>query len=286
MEWWKNLNAAIAYIEDNLDNELSYEEAARAAYCSPCYFQRIFSYVSGMSLSEYVRRRKMTQAAFELQRTDQTIMNIALKYGYSSPTAFNRAFRTVHGISPSAARAMGSNLQAYPRLSFNVSITGGTSLPYHIVQKPHFRIVGIRIPMSEDREENLKCVPDFWKSARQGSPFLDLCRLSREESRKILGVSVYENPREIYYYIGVVTDAPAPSGMYECKIPTASWAIFENDGHFKETVQNVFRRLPAEWLPFSGYTHAKLPDIEVYPICSRQALQGHSEVWIAVKKED
>ena len=118
MEWLKKLGAAIRYIEDNLDKEISYEEAARIACCSPYYFQRIFSYVSGVPLSEYIRRRKMTQAAFELQRTDSKVIEIALKYGYSSPTSFNRAFQSVHGITPTVARAMGSTLQAYPSIQF------------------------------------------------------------------------------------------------------------------------------------------------------------------------
>lgn len=80
MEWLKKIGAAIDYIEDHLDQEISYDEAARIACCSTYYFQRIFSYVSGRSLSEYIRRRRMTQAAFELQRTDSRVMDVALKY--------------------------------------------------------------------------------------------------------------------------------------------------------------------------------------------------------------
>lgn len=93
MEWLRNLSNAIDYIEKNLDKEISYEEAAKIACCSTFYFQRMFSYVAGISLSEYIRRRRMTQAAFEIQTTDKKILDIALKYGYSSPTSFNRAFR-------------------------------------------------------------------------------------------------------------------------------------------------------------------------------------------------
>ena len=110
MEWLKKLGAAVAYIENNLDGEISYDEAARIACCSPYYFQRVFSYVSGVSLAEYIRRRKMTQAAFDLQRTDSMVLDVALKYGYSSPTSFNRAFQKVHGIAPTAARTAGSIL--------------------------------------------------------------------------------------------------------------------------------------------------------------------------------
>ncbi len=285
MEWLKNLNAAIAYIEDNLDKELSYEEAARAACCSPCYFQRIFSYVSGMTLSEYIRRRKMTQAAFELQQTDSKIIDIALKYGYSSPTSFNRAFQKVHGLPPTAARASGSRLNVYPSLQFKVKMTGAQAMAYSIVKKPPLHIVGIRVPMTEDREKNLKLVPAFWKAAWQGNRLLYLCALSAQEPGQILGISVYKNPREIYYYIGIPADTPAPPGMYEYEIPASSWAVFENDGSFKETVQRTFRRFPTEWLPFSGYTHAGLPDVEVYPFADAKAVQGRSQVWIAIRKE-
>ena len=286
MEWLKKLGAAIDYIEDNLDKEISYDEAARIACCSPYYFQRIFSYVSGVSLAEYIRRRKMTQAAFELQRTDEKVIDIALKYGYSSPTSFNRAFQNVHGITPTAAKAMGCILQAYPSIQFRIEITGGSAMVYHIAEKQPLHIVGIRIPLACDMEENLRIVPDFWKTTLQGNQFSEICKLSNQEPNGILGISVYESPKEIYYYIGVATNAPAPADMYEYEIPAATWVIFENDGRFKEDVQSVFRRFYMEWLPFSGYKYAELPDIEVYPICDSQPAHGHSKVWISIKEED
>ena len=286
MEWLKKLGAAIDYIEDNLDKEISYDEAASIACCSPYYFQRVFSYVSGVSLAEYIRRRKMTQAAFELQRADSRVIDVALKYGYSSPTSFNRAFQNVHGITPTAAKLGGNVLQAYPSIQFKIEITGGSAMAYRIVKKPPLRIVGIRIPLTSDMEENLRIVPEFWKASLQGKQFLEICSLSNGEPRGILGISVYKNPREIYYYIGVAVNSPAPAGMYGFEIPAATWVIFDNNGRFKEDVQSVFKRFYTEWLPFSGYQYAELPDIEVYPICSGQPVNGHSEVWIAVVKED
>ena len=286
MEWLKKLGKAIDYIEDNLDKGISYDEAARIACCSPYYFQRVFSYVSGVSLAEYIRRPKMTQAAFELQRADSRVIDVALKYGYSSPTSFNRAFQNVHGITPTAAKLGGDVLQAYPSIQFKIEITGGSVMAYRIAQKPPLRIVDIRIPLTSDMEENLRIVPEFWKALLQGKQFLEICSLSNGEPRGILGISVYKNPKEIYYYIGVAANSPAPAGMYGFEIPSATWVIFENDGRFKEDVQSVFKRFYMEWLPFSGYQYAELPDIEVYPICSGQPVNGHSEVWIAVVKED
>lgn len=139
MEWLKRLGAAIDYIEENLDKEISYDEAAHIACCLTYYFQRIFSYVSGVSLSEYIRRRKMTQAAFELQRTDNKVIDVAHKYGYSSPTSFNRAFQSVHGIAPIAAKSMGCTLCAYPSIQFSIIVLGGSAMAYHIEEKKSIR---------------------------------------------------------------------------------------------------------------------------------------------------
>ncbi len=284
MEWLKKLGAAIDYIEENLDKEISYDEAARIACCSTYYFQRIFSYVAGVSLSEYIRRRKMTQAAFDLQRTENKIIDVAYKYGYSSPTSFNRAFKSVHGIAPIAAKNMGCTLCAYPSIQFSIKVSGGSAMSYHIERKETVRILGIRTPLVEDAEENMRNVPVFWKQALQEDYISKISTLSNGNPEGILGVSVYNNPEDIYYYIATTSDKPTPQDMVEYTIPAAMWVIFENDGIFKEDVQSVFRRFLTEFLPFSGYEYAGLPDVEVYPFSKGQPLRGHSEVWIAIKK--
>ncbi|CAB1245273.1 Uncharacterized HTH-type transcriptional regulator YdeE [Ruminococcaceae bacterium BL-4] len=285
MEWLNNLSKAIDYIEKNLAGKISYEEAAKIACCSTCYFQRIFSYVAGISLSEYIRRRRMTQAAFELQTTDSKVLEVALKYGYTSPTSFNRAFQSVHGISPISAKAQGSVLNAYPPIRFSVKIMGGNVMPYRVEEKGAMRIVGIRIPLTLDMEENKRNVPPFWEKTLNSSKFPEICHLSNQSPQGVLGITACQSPDEIYYYIGAATDQPVPKEMFEYEIPAATWVIFESDGYFKESIQSIFRRFLTEWLPFSGYTYAELPDIEVYPISKERPQAGHSEVWIAVKKE-
>lgn len=286
MEWLRNLSNAIDYIEKNLDGEICYEEAAKIACCSTYYFQRMFSYVAGISLSEYIRRRRMTQAAFEIQTTDAKVLDIALKYGYTSPTSFNRAFQNVHGVSPISARTKGSILNAYPPIKFSVNILGGNVMSYRVEEKEAMRFVGIRIPLTMDMEENKRNVPPFWENTLKSSQFAKNCDLSNQLPLSVLGATVYQNADEIYYYIAAATDQPVPDGMYEYEIPAATWVVFENNGHFKESIQNVFKRFLTEWLPFSGYAYAELPDIEVYPINKELTQTGHFEVWIAVKKEE
>ena len=233
MEWLRKISAAIDYIETNLDKDLSYEEAARIACCSPYYFQRIFSYISGITLSEYVRRRKMTQAAFELQRTESKVIDIALKYGYSPPTSFNRAFQNVHGITPMLAKNMGCTLSAYPPIKFSIKVTGGEEMSYHIEKKENIRIVGIKTPLTEDLEENMRIVPMFWEQALDNNQISKLSKLSNGKPTGIMGVSVYTNPQDIYYYIAVASDVPIFDDITEFVIPEAMWVVFENDGLFK-----------------------------------------------------
>lgn len=285
MEWLMRLGEAVAYIEDNLDSEISHEKAAKIACCSMFYFRRMFSYVAGISLSEYIRCRRMTQAAFELQKAETKVIDVALKYGYSSPTAFNRAFQNVHGISPAAAKLQGALLNAYPSIKFSIQVTGGHAMPYRIEAKSSMRIVGTRVPITEDMEKNQQIAPAFWNDVMKSDKFQKICDLSNTSLAGILGITVYQSPDEIYYYIAAATDMPIPNGMFEYEIPASTWVIFESEGRFKESVQSIFRRFLTEWLPFSGYGYAELPDIEVYPIGDDMPQSGHSEVWIAIKKE-
>jgi AraC family transcriptional regulator len=158
-------------------------------------------------------------------------------------------------------------------------------MSYRVEEKEAMRIVGIRIPLTLDMEENIKLVPPFWDNTLKSYHFSEICNLSNHSPKGVLGVTAYQNFNEIYYYIAAATDKPVPDGMFEYEIPAATWVIFESNGRFQESIQCIFRRFLTEWLPFSGYTYAELPDIEVYPISKEIPQEGHSEVWIAVKKE-
>ena len=122
MDWTQRLNKAVDYIENHLTEDPDPEELARIAGCSFYHFQRVFLYLADMTLTEYIRRRKMSRAAVDLQGGDEKIIDVALKYGYSSPTAFNRAFQSVHGVAPSALRRDGITVKSTSPLVFKISI--------------------------------------------------------------------------------------------------------------------------------------------------------------------
>lgn len=149
MNLLENMNHALAYIEEHLTGEIDYREAAKRALCSEYHFKRMFSFLAGLPLSEYVRRRRLTLAAFDLQSSQLKIIDIALNYGYSSPDAFTKAFQQFHGVLPSEARTAGPSLKSFPRMTFQLIIRGGNEMNYRIEEKEAFHIVGIkkRVPI-------------------------------------------------------------------------------------------------------------------------------------------
>lgn len=288
MDWLSQLNNALTHIEENLDAEIDLNRVAQIACCSSFHFQRMFSYMAGVPLSEYIRRRRMTRAAFDLQNGNERVVDIALKYGYDSPTAFNRAFHSIHGVAPSAARQEGVNLKAYYPISFKITIRGEAEMNYRIEQKEAFRIVGVKItsPWTPEKREGFKAVPEFWMEHGKKGTIPELCRLMNGQPMGVLGISVgdWQNEGSFDYYIAVSSTQPVPEGMFEYEVPACTWAIFECKGAMPTAIQKMQERIMTEWLPNSGYQYADAPDIEVYTEGDQSSEDYICWVWVPVKK--
>ena len=283
MEWLDRLNDSLNYIEDNLKSEIEYEMAAKIACCSTYHFQRMFSYIAGVPLSEYIRNRRLTMAALDLQNGDKVI-DVALRYGYESPTSFNRAFQKVHGVSPSAAQKEGTALKAFPRISFKITIKGDTEMEYRIVNKEAFRVVGVQIPLSNDIEKNFQEVPKFWQQVAQNGTLSQIVPLMNAEPMGVLGITACGNENESWkYYVAVSTDRETPDGMVEYMVPEFTWAVFPGQGTMPTSIQETEKRAVTEWLPTSGYEYADGPDIEVY--INADPADAKFEVWLPISKK-
>lgn len=282
MDWIERLNRAMGYIEEHLCDKFEIEEAARIACCSTYHFQRMFAYMAGVPLSEYVRRRRMTLAAVDLQSGGEKVVDVALKYGYESPTAFTRAFKSVHGIAPSEAKESGARLKAFPPVSFRISIKGDSEMNYRIEKKEAFRIVGISCPLEKELEKNFEAVPALWGRAAAEGLIEKLASMMDAEPKGILGVSACGEGQNWRYYISVATDAETDGELEEFIVPKADWAIFEGKGT-NLSIQELEKRIVTEWLPGSGYEYGNAPDIEVY--LNPDPQNAIYEVWIPVVKK-
>ena len=143
MDWLKGMNDVLEFIEDNLSQPIQYESLSKIVGCSVYEFSRIFSFMAGMPISEYIRRRRLSQAVFDIQNGSEKIIDIALKYGYESPTAFTRAFKELHGTTPMSARRQGVALKNYPPISFVLTIKGVEQMKFRIEKRECFQIMGL-----------------------------------------------------------------------------------------------------------------------------------------------
>lgn len=290
MDSLKNMNGAIKFIEENLTNEIDFKEVARLAYCTEYHFKRMFSFLAGISLSEYIRRRRLTLAAFELKNSNIKVIDIAIKYGYSSPDSFARAFQHLHGITPSEARSNGHSLKAYPPMSFQLSIKGGSEMNYRIEEKEAFHIIGIkkRVPIIFNGVNPE--IASMWKSLDEKT-INELKNLSNVEPLGLLSASAnfsegrLEEKGELDHYIGAATTRECPDNLTQLNVDASTWAVFEAVGPFPETLQNVWGRIYSEWFPSSNYEQREGPEILWNENKDITSPTFRSEIWIPVMKK-
>lgn len=290
MDSLKNMNDAMMYIEDNLTNEIDFKMVARIAQCSEYHFKRMFSFLAGIPLSEYIRRRRLSLAALELNSSDIKIIDAAMKYGYNSPDSFSRAFQNLHGITPSEARTNGQSLKAYPLMTFQLSIRGGNEMNYRIEQKEAFNIVGIkkRVPIIFEGENPE--IAEMWKSLTM-EKITRLKNLSNIEPAGMVQASAnfsdgrMEEKGELDQYIGVATTEKCPEDFTKLEVPALTWAIFESTGPFPGTLQETWGRIYSEWFPSSGYQVTEGPEILSIKTKDLSSPTVTSEIWIPVLKK-
>ncbi|MGG0482209.1 AraC family transcriptional regulator [Priestia aryabhattai] len=290
MDLLRNMNRALDYIEENLTNDIDFREVARLALCSEYHFKRMFSFLAGITLSEYIRRRRLTLAAFELKDSNIKVIDVAIKYNYSSPDSFTRAFQNLHGITPSEAKKSSSSLKAFPKMTFQLSIKGGNEMNYRIEEKEAFHIVGIkeRVPIIF-HGVNPK-IAAMWESLNDET-IRELKELSNVTPLGLLSASVnfsegrMEEKGQLDHYIGVATTKDCPDHLVQLEVPAGTWAVFEAVGPFPDTLQDVWGRIYSEWFPASTYEQVEGPEILWNEHKNVTSPTFKSEIWIPVLKK-
>jgi len=287
MEWFNRMKAALDLIEARITEPLDIEEIARAAYSSPFHFQRMFHMLTGMTAAEYMRKRRITLAAQELAMSGTRVLDVALKYGYDSPESFAKAFRRIHGISPSEAKNPGVSLKATPRISFHLSLKGDKDMDYRIEEKEAFQVVGAMLATTCAEGQNAREIPAFWGKCKKDGTEDRLVALAAWD--RILGICLDMLPGsdQFNYIIGVEAKDPSVGvreGFVSRTIPASTWAIFTSVGPMPGAIQDLFARIYSEWFPSTGYEHAGTPEMEVYPEGDAASDDYRCEVWIPVVK--
>lgn len=273
--WIEGFQESIDFIEKNLTEELDIEDIAAKAALSPFYYQRIFGALCGVTVGEYIRARRMTLAAQELNGKDVKVIDVAVKYSYDSPDSFSKAFQKFHGITPSQAKEPGAPLRSFAPLHIKITMEGGTMMDYRIVEKAPFTIVGVKRPFNSD--SSYQEIPKFWDEW-----------LAQGEKRPIMGtfgVCLDMKGKDFDYWIADLYFPweDIPEGCETRVIPGSAWAQFPCT---IKTLQDTNTRIWSEWLPaLQGYSLAGEYDIEVYLPSEEGSDDMKVYIWVPLKKD-
>jgi AraC family transcriptional regulator len=287
MEGIQRMLDSIEYIESNLDNDIFIDDISATACMSKFHFQRMFNMLTGYTVSEYIRNRRITVAAQELVNSRSKVIDVAMKYGYESPEAFTKAFRRIHGISPSDAKKNSQSLKAYPKLSFQIQLKGDVEMDYKIVEKNAFMVVGKSIRTTTIGGENNRKIAAFWDESNQKGFSGELAKNCG--SLGLIGICLdFDKQQEnLTYLIGAEKNIDElPVDWEERQIPSATWAVFPVRGAMPDAMPRVWERVFSEWFPATGYEHAGGPEMEVYLSDADPSSEDYySEIWLPIKRE-
>lgn len=277
MEWTKLLNDAIDYIENNITEELTCEEVAEQLHISGFHFHRTFTILTGMTLGDYIRNRRLSLAAQELLVGKSKVIDVALKYGYQTPESFSKAFSRFHGVMPSLVKKEGTILKSFNRLNLIIKLEGGNSMEYKIVNKDAFEVVALTRFFEDETSKSE--IPAFWNEYFKAGYDKKVCGC--------MGICYEDMNNSKHWRYGIGCEKhyikEIPEGFEILNIPAHTWAVFTCIGAMPDAIQAMWKRIYSEWLPASNYSLLSDFDIEFYYDGDTRSSDYQSEIWIPVK---
>ena len=284
----QEFNQLMDYIESHLTEEISGKDISKIVGMSDYHFKRMFSYMAGMSLNEYIKNRRLSVANVELINGEK-VTDIAYKYGYQSIEGFSRAFREWSGFLPSEV-SKNKIQKSFPKFTFFIDIKGGISMEFKIERKEKFSIVGVskRVPIQFEGENQaiIELAQSITEQQRN-----EMHQLADLYPHQVLNVSYdfddgyLEEKGSLTHMIGLATTKENPfDDLEQISIEESLWAIFPNQGPFPATLQETTAKIYSEWLPSSEYEVADLPGIS-FTKYNGTSENVYSEIWLPVKKK-
>lgn len=296
MEWLTSIRTAIDYIDEHLEENISAQDVADRVNISPFFLQRGFSLMTGYGIGEYIRNRRLYQAAVDLKETEWKVIDIALRYCYETPESFTKAFSRFHGVTPSQVRD-GAAIKVFLPLTIKLSVQGGSQMDYKIAPMFPFKVIGFQKVF--DNENAYTEIPKFWDEICEkyannvyagNAPANPYEQALMDNCIGEYGVCIDDIGGGKFRYLiaGRYTGGAIPEGMVVYEFPRNEWAVFDCIGPNPQTLQSVNTRIFSEWLPGNpDYELSGNATVEWYDCINGEMTDPdyHSAIWVPVKKK-
>lgn len=273
-------NQTMTYIESILDSEIDKKKIQRLSGYSYSMFSRLFSILAEMTLSEYIRKRRLSEAVNDLKTTSQKIVDIAMKYGYDSADSFSAAFKKFHGSTPSEVRR-GMACKVFPKLQLSLKVMGGRDMNITIEKKQAFAVAGVLASGIESKD-----CPKVWDKLYATYDRDGLKKLGNATMLGVCSESI-ENTRVNYLAGYDVADKKAAQelGLNILEVNEAEYAVVPVKGNVPNSIHEAWKYVLEVFFPENGYRHSGAPDFEVYKEGNIHADDYEMSLWIPIIKE-
>lgn len=287
MQWNETLQQIADLVEEHLQRKeepLDPRKISELAGCSYGFFQKVFSYMNGMSFAEYIRSRKLTLAGYELKRGGSRVVDVSYQYGYESPTSFAKAFQQFHGVTPTQARQPGVTLRVLPKLQ----PVREQRYTWRLECRPPLRLIGQSTALCPEQGPLTAQIPAIWSECQRNGTFARLISLDTGSPPGLFGLFL-EPPQaggSAAYFVGALCDEKVPEGFCTFPLPAATWAVFDCRGPVPQAIQNGWAYLTQEWLARYPFRHAACPELEWYSAGNPYGETYLSQIWVPILQEE
>lgn len=250
MNIYVELNKIIEYIEENLEEAISYKEISKMIGVNEYTFQKIFSVICNISLTEYIRNRRLSNAGQELYLKDEKIIDVAMRYQYNNATAFSRAFEKFHGIKPSEVKKKPEKLRIYTKLHFNEINQQSKNIEYKIIEKEQITLYGKC--KYTDNKKIFEDAPKFYK------------KMEDEYGEPLYGMVEYEDKERLYIKAYWILYNENFKGLEPYIIPKSKYILIEIQSQKATEIQEVSQTFYHDFLPSCKYNFKDVIDLEYY----------------------
>ncbi len=276
MDWIRNLNRALNYIENRLEEDIMPDDVAKVANSSKFHFLRVFNILTDKTLGEYIRERRISVATKDILSGKFKVIDVAYKYRYETPESFSKAFKRYHGVTPSQAIKSGTDLNSSPPLYFSIQVKGEEQVKYTIEKKSSFKVAGPSIDVTSKNGENYAVIPEFWQKTMVTDDYKKLTEQSGDLGTMGICYNFDPSTENFSYMIGIEGEKVNGVDFKTTEIPDLTWAIFEGKGELPGAIQDLWKKIFNEWFPATKYEHDSGPEIEIYK-------KDSFEIWIPIK---